>query len=266
VDRPGKSPGDRPGERPGATPGGSRGDEVPVERIHSGGHGATLTTAAVIVAAIAIAIVKPWRGPASGAAASPRRLPRDRVFSLWRRGESVSTASTPPARLPPRGEAPRMRGERIPPADPVRPHPDTATAGRSDDPFRGFRWRACEPGIARARPRRVLSVAATTVWRLTDASAPERIGPMRLSLTRRGRRHRHVRSALPRRLGRHRLAAGRYAFEVSLRRRPPGPPVGVDIIDVHSIGALDTGPAPGPAASPAGTMTPAPSPRQRRST
>jgi hypothetical protein len=254
-------------DRPGNSPGGSGRDEVPVERIQSGGHGATLTTAAVIVAAIAIAIVKPWGGTTSGAAASPAPI-------------AVRTAQAAPSRVVPSPSA----AASDPAADGCHPEgewrlvmreanaglavrtwydltPDTATGPA--DPTIPF-LRLYSEGVlslgycTSSTPSAVLSVAATTVWRLTDGSAPERIGPMRLSLD--SPRDPDIGSMFvppraPDGSDETHWVAGRYVFEVSFS--PPAARsawFGVDVVDVHPVGTPDTGPAAGsPGPSPSAT-------------
>jgi hypothetical protein len=254
-------------DRPGKSPGGSRGDEVPVERIRSGGHGATLTTAAVIVVAIAIAIVKPWGGSASGAAASPAPIAaRETPPPSSQAAASPSAAASDPAAdgCRPEGEwrlVMRESNAGLTVRTWYELTPDTA-AGPADPTIPILRLYS--EGVlslgycTSSTPAGGLSVAGTTVWRLTDGSAPERIGPMRLSLD--SPRDADIGSMFvppraPDGSAETDWVAGRYVFEVSFS--PPAARsawFGVDIVDVHPVGTPDAGPgAGGPVPSPSAT-------------
>ncbi|MFI5042887.1 MAG: hypothetical protein ACHQNA_13755 [Acidimicrobiales bacterium] len=163
-------------------------DEFPVQRIRGGGLGATLTIAAIIAVALLAAVVKPWGGPGPGpttgtaavgaaptpssAAASASLSPFDGPFGLvcyggleWRLVMRETNGTS----------AVRTWYDMVP----------VAAEGAADASIPITRVHS--EGVlslgycTNSNTSDLLSVASTTIWRLTPGGPLVPIGPMRLS-------------------------------------------------------------------------------------
>ena len=240
-------------------------DEFPIQRIRGGGLGPSMFAVAIIVVALGAAVVKPWDigGPAPAESIAPVAVlaptptpspsgtlsPFDGPFGLVCYG----------------GQAWRLVMREANGTGAVRTWYDlspVAAAGPSDAaiPF----LRVHSEGIlslgycTNSDTAGLLTVAATTVWRVPTTGVPQRVGPMRVSADSPPDPNNGslfvppvaADGSIP-----PHWAAGRYVFEVSYEGPFAVPSwFGVEVIDVH---ALDEpgGPAPSPETGPSPSAT-----------
>ncbi|MFI5225656.1 MAG: hypothetical protein ACHQ3P_03160 [Candidatus Limnocylindrales bacterium] len=235
-------------------------DEFPVERIRGGGLGTTMITASIIVVALLAAVVKPWGGPAPGPTTSPIAVAAAPTPATAAPSASLSPFDGPFGLVCYGGLEWRLVMREINGVATVRTWYDMATVaadGPSDAsiPF----LRVHSEGVlslgycTNSDTSDLLSVASTTVWKVTPGRLPEPIGPMRLSADSPVDPDVGSLFAPPRAPDGSSATwtPGRYVFEVSYQG-PFAQPAwfGVDIIAVHPLDDPSETPSVAPDAPP----------------
>jgi hypothetical protein len=238
-----------------------REDEFPVERIRGGGLGTTLITAAIIVAALLVAVVKPWSGSDAGPTTSPIAVAAAPTPSPATASPSLSPFDGPFGLVCYGGLEWRLVMRESNGTAVVRTWYDMTTVAAGGPADRSIQFlRVHSEGVlslgycTNSNTSDLLSVANTTVWKMMPGGPLMPIGPMRLSADSPADPNVGSLFAPPRApdgSSAPAWPAGRYVFEVSYQG-PFAKPAwfGVDIIAVHPLDEPSATPSADPSAAP----------------
>ncbi len=236
-------------------------DEFPVERIRGGGLGTTLITAAIIVVALLAAVVKPWGEPGPGPTTSPIAVAAAPTPSPATASASLSPFDGPFGLVCYGGLEWRLVLRETNGTSAVRTWYDMVTVAADGPADASIPFlRVHSEGVlslgycTNSNTSDLLSVAGTTIWKLTPGGPLVPIGPMRLSADSPTDPDIGSLFTPPRAADGSSAPAwapGRYVFEVSYKG-PFAQPAwfGVDIIAVHPLDVPSEAPSVAPDASP----------------